>query len=148
MSQAEDYIGFYEGELACLSNFSSFVVDWRGRRWPTAEHAYQAAKFLDHRPDIVAEIAAAPSAYAARQLAQQYKTDIAPGFPTQKVVVMEDICRHKLQQHLYIQQQLRATGDMVLIKDLALDDFWGWGPDHAGANQLGKIWMRLRDELQ
>ena len=27
------------------------------------------------------------------------------------------------------------------------DAFWGWGADHAGRNELGEIWMRLRGEL-
>ena len=28
------------------------------------------------------------------------------------------------------------------------DDFWGWGPDHKGRNELGKALMSLRDELR
>lgn len=39
-------VGFYPREFYVLSNFASFQVDWRGRRWMTSEHAYQAAHFL------------------------------------------------------------------------------------------------------
>lgn len=60
---------------------------------------------------------------------------------------MEDICRHKLDQHPYIQEKLRQTADWILVEDSPKDSFWGWGPDRTGRNELGKIWMRLRDEL-
>lgn len=60
---------------------------------------------------------------------------------------MEDICRHKLQQNQYVYDKLLLTGDMEIIEDSTKDSFWGWGPDRKGENQLGKIWMRLRDEI-
>ena len=61
---------------------------------------------------------------------------------------MEDICRYKLEQHPYIQKKLLETGDLLIVEDLPKDSFWGWGPNRDGENQLGKIWMRLRDELK
>jgi predicted NAD-dependent protein-ADP-ribosyltransferase YbiA (DUF1768 family) len=41
---------FYESQHYYLSNFSAFAVEWRGRVWPTSEHAYHASKFLDVAP--------------------------------------------------------------------------------------------------
>jgi hypothetical protein len=51
-------------------------------------------------------------------------------------------------QHEYIQQKLFETGDLLIVEDSPKDGFWGWGPQRDGRNELGKIWMRLRDELR
>jgi hypothetical protein len=34
-----------------------------------------------------------------------------------------------------------------LIENSWRDDFWGWGPNRDGKNQLGKLWMEIRSEL-
>lgn len=28
------------------------------------------------------------------------------------------------------------------------DSYWGWGPDRKGQNVLGRLWMRVREELR
>ncbi len=38
--------------------------------------------------------------------------------------------------------------DLDIVEDSPKDDFWGWGPNRDGRNELGKIWMRLRSELR
>jgi len=60
---------------------------------------------------------------------------------------MEDILRHKLAQHPYVQKQLRESGGAELIEDSPKDAFWGRGPDWTGKNHLGKLWMKLRSEM-
>ena len=49
-------IGFYEREFYVFSNFASFQVEWRGRKWLTSEHAYQAAHFLETAPALAEQI--------------------------------------------------------------------------------------------
>jgi predicted NAD-dependent protein-ADP-ribosyltransferase YbiA (DUF1768 family) len=61
---------------------------------------------------------------------------------------MEEIIRAKLSQHYYVQQQLLESGDSKIIEDSPKGSFWGWGPDRQGRNELGKIWMKLRNELR
>ena len=60
---------------------------------------------------------------------------------------MQDILRHKLQQNPYVEKKLRQTGDKKIVEDSPKDNFWGWGAKRDGKNELGKIWMKLRDEL-
>lgn len=142
-----DPVLFYGGEFCFgLSNFASFTVDWRGRMWMTSEHAYQAAKFDD--PAIIDKIHAATSAYAALKLAEQYKDHIRSTWSDEKLSVMEDIIRHKLAQHPYIKRYLLESGDATLVEDSPKDSFWGRGPDWKGQNHLGRLWMKLRSELQ
>lgn len=141
-----EVIGFYEREYYCFSNFSSFTVEWRGEVWMTGEHAYQAAKF-DHEPDIQQQIREASSAHDAKRIAGLNNHKVSAEFHEQKVELMEAIVRNKLYQHPYIQKKLRETGDQTIVEDSPKDAFWGWGPMRDGENELGKIWMRLRDEL-
>ena len=61
---------------------------------------------------------------------------------------MLEICRHKLQQNPYVRRKLLQTNDEYLVEDSPVDGFWGWGADKKGRNELGKVWMKLREELR
>lgn len=129
-----------------FSNFSAFAVEWEGVVWPTSEHAYQAAKFTD--PEIASRIQNALSAHDAKKIAHRFEDKMRPDWDDIKVVVMERILVQKLLQHPYIQRKLLETGDMEIVEDSPTDSFWGRGPDWKGENNLGKIWMKLREELR
>lgn len=148
LSMDANPIGFYEREFYPFSNFSSFAVQWRGKLWPTSEHAYQAAHFFDTAPQLVEEIQACPSAHEAEKLAKANSDKLPANWSKIKIEIMEDICRHKLLQHAYIKRKLLQTDDFLLAEDSPKDSFWGWGADHKGRNELGKVWMRLRDWLR
>lgn len=138
---------FYEREFYPFSNFSSFQVEWQHRLWPTSEHAYQAARYIDVRPDYVEKIAAMRSAHEAFAFMRDHRIDQRPDWENEKRDTMKDIVRHKLGQHAYIQHKLLQTGSAVIVEDSPVDSYWGWGPDRQGRNELGTIWMELREEL-
>jgi ribA/ribD-fused uncharacterized protein len=142
-----EVVGFYPREFYTFDNFSSFQVIWRGVRWATSEHAYQASHFFDTAPELAEQIRNAMSAHDAYKLAKA-NSDKAPNdWDDIKVGIMEEIVRCKLEQHHYIQEKLRQTGDVLIVEDSPKDDFWGWGPNRNGRNELGKIWMRLRKAM-
>lgn len=141
-------IGFYEREFYCFSNFSSFAVEWRGRLWQTSEHAYQAAKFFDTAPELVEEIFNSHSAHEAKKIAERNVDKVPADWLEVKSAIMEDICSHKLEQHSYVKKKLLQTENLEIVEDSPKDDFWGWGPERNGLNELGKIWMRLRERLK
>jgi len=87
------------------------------------------------------------SAHDALKIAIQYQARLRPTWDAEKRDVMKDICRHKLQQHLYIEKTLRKSGDRKLIEDSPKDGIWGRGHGWQGKNWLGEIWMELRAEL-
>ena len=64
---------------------------------------------------------------------------------------MEDICRAKLAQHEDVQKVLRESGNLLIVKHITTgpkaDGFWDDGEDGAGRNEVGNIWMRLRQEI-
>lgn len=138
---------FYEKEFFMFSNFSAFSVEYDGDVYPTAEHAYQAAKFHPLHGEIRDRIKSARSPYEAKKIAHAFDTDMRDDWEDVKIEIMEDIVWVKLSQHPHIQQKLFQTGKRTIIEDSHEDAFWGWGPDKEGENNLGKIWMRLRKRM-
>ena len=47
-----------------------------------------------------------------------------------------------------MKKKLLQTKDYLIVEDSPKDPFWGWGPNRDGNNQLGKLWMKLREELK
>ena len=43
---------------------------------------------------------------------------------------------------------LLDTGDQLIIENSAYQHFWGIGRDQRGENQLGNIWMDVRQKLR
>ncbi len=145
MENHEDKVCFYEREFYPLSSFSSFMVEWKGVLYMTAEHAYHTEKFID--PEIIEKIKNTRSAHDAFKLAREYADKVRPDWFDIRVDVMEQIVRAKVAQHPYVKKKLLETGDREIVEDSWRDDFWGWGPNKDGQNQLGKIWMRVRSDL-
>jgi len=142
-----DIVGFYEREFYVFSNFSCFEVEWKGRIWKTSEHAYQASHFFETAPELVEEIFNAKSAHDAFKIAKTNADKAPKNWEEIKVGIMEDIVRHKLEQNPYVMHKLIQTGDKLIVEDSPEDDCWGWGPNRDGRNELGKIWMKLREEI-
>ncbi len=142
----EDKILFYESKYYMFSNFSSFAVEWRGVVWMTSEHAYQAAKFEDS--EIIEKVKQARSAYDAKTIARSNDDKKIKNFTEIKIGIMEDILRAKLAQHNCVRDALIETGNREIVENSHRDAFWGRGPDWQGRNELGKVWMKLRSEIQ
>lgn len=142
-----DVIGFYPREFYCLDNFSSFKVEWDGYLYASLEEAYQTAKFLKSAPEIAEEIKKSHSAHEAQKIAFANKDKVRSDWQEVKLTIMEELLRKKLQQNLYVKQKLLQTKDYIIVEDSPKDNFWGWGKDRTGENHLGKLWMKLRDEL-
>jgi ribA/ribD-fused uncharacterized protein len=143
-------IYFYKADqpYGCFSNFSAHSVELAGRSWLTAEHYYQAQKFLGSDRDLFDRIHAAPTPEAAAKLGRSHTHAYRPDWEQSKLAVMGEVVRDKFQRHRDIQQILIATGDCLLIEDSPVDYFWGCGADRTGANHLGQILMCVRDELR
>ncbi len=142
----EDKILFLGGGWKCFSNFSSYEVDIWGRKFKTSEHAYQYKKF-EHDEEVREKIFSSSSAYDSKILSQEFKDRQALDWESKRVDVMEEIVRAKLAQHPHILKKLKETGDKEIIENSPDDYFWGWGADHSGQNIHGKIWMKLREEV-
>lgn len=142
----EKQIFFYEQEFYVFSNFSSFNLLWKGETWMTSEHAYHSEKFDD--PKILKELRNTLSAHDAMKLAYANRDKYRKDWDKIRLGTMKDILRAKVEQHPYVKKKLLESGDKELIENSWRDDFWGWGPNKNGQNQLGKLWMKIRAEYQ
>lgn len=139
-------IHFYTPKFYALNNFSAHIIDFDGQLYPTSEHAYQAAKCTD--PTGREAIRAARSPLQAKILANEiYVATKDPHWETKKVAVVEEILRAKLGQHLEVREALQESGQEEIVENSPTDYFWGEGADGSGLNTLGKLWMKLRNEM-
>ena len=139
-------VRFFSSPYEPLNNWSAHQVRIWDKIFATAEHAYQFKKF-DMTDDNVAErVANAASPWAAYQVAQQYKAKKRDDWEELKLSIMHEIITAKAAQHRDVQERLKQTAGRTIIEDSPSDSFWGCGPDGLGENNLGKIWMDVRDK--
>jgi ribA/ribD-fused uncharacterized protein len=135
-------ISEFSGKYRFLSNFYPSVVRFEGMNYPTVEHAFQAAKTAD--PDERANIYYAASPGQAKRLGRQVA--LRDDWEDVKLTIMLDLLRSKFA-HRGIRAQLAATGERELIEG----NYWGdtfWGVcEGKGENHLGKLLMKVRDEI-
>lgn len=138
---------FYEPEFYMLSNFSAHAIVFDGIFYPTAEHAYQAQKFDQQhiRVFISKEFSPHTAKNVAHAFPEVYRKDWCQEL---KLDVMGKILRKKLLTHNEVRGALLKTGQREIIENSPTDSFWGWGPDRQGQNHLGKIWMKIRAEIE
>lgn len=144
----DDVIGFYPREFYCLDNFSSFKVKYDGYLYSSVEEAYQALGFKDSAPEIYQKIINCYSAHESQKIAYANRDKRRDDWDEIKVSLMETLLRHKIEQNPYVRKKLLETKNYTIVEDSPKDSFWGWGIDRKGNNQLGKLWMKLRDEIK
>ena len=146
-------IGKFRDQYSFLSNFyyCPIIIDlgWLECQYPTAEHAFQAAKATneaDHRHVLLS----GTPGQAKRRGRRIKKRD---NWDEVKDDVMNTVVRAKFANDT-LKQQLLAT-DKQLLKEGNTwhDNYWGncacqKCEDKPGENVLGKILMKIRRELK
>lgn len=113
--------------------------------WPTAEHAYQAAKSTSGLEKEQIRLASSPS--IAKQLGRQIQY-MRPDWDEVKLSIMKSIVFEKFQSDESLASLLLNTGNLRLIEG----NYWGdtfWGVCNGkGRNELGKILMDCRQQIR
>lgn len=143
--ETDDAIYFYTPVFYVFDNFSAHTVEIWGKRFQTAEHAYQWKKFSDSNLEIADQIFSSPSPDEVKKISDAHKGEISQGFHDSKIQVMEEILRAKATQHEKVRIALKESKRKTIIENSPTDSFWGVGPDGKGENALGKLWMKVRD---
>ncbi|TXH11787.1 MAG: NADAR family protein [Spirochaetes bacterium] len=136
-------IDSFEGEYSWLSNFHPVEVKLGGEKYPSVEHAYQAAKTND--PEERREIKLLKKASLAKSKGK--RVTMRKDWERVKLEVMENLLRQKFEDPT-LRSQLLATGTEELVEG----NWWGdvfWGVCRGeGKNHLGRLLMKVRTELQ
>jgi ribA/ribD-fused uncharacterized protein len=116
-----------------------------GITYPTAEHAYQAAKFKDK--SIKLKIAGLdPSEVKEARRIGRKSVGINPDWDSIREGVMTRILEQKFSNTV-LGDRLAKTGNADLVLEGG-DDFWGVGKIGCGDNVLGAILGYVREGLQ
>lgn len=137
-------IDSFHGERRFLSNFYPTLVHYDGLNYPTAEHAYQAAKSTDNHHRLA--ILGIESPGKVKRYGRGIK--LRHDWEFKKVSIMYDIVFSKFYLNHNLALILRDTGKQELVEGNNWGDtFWGVC-NGEGQNWLGKILMNVRSYYQ
>lgn len=138
----EKAIRQFRGDFFFLSNFYNCPVAYKQLTYTNNEAAFQAQKCVSDA-ERIQFTKLSPS--EAKRLGR--RVSLRKDWEDVKVSIMEEVVRAKFTQNAELADKLLATGDAHLEEG----NTWGdrvWGTVNGiGANQLGIILMKIRDEI-
>lgn len=143
----DEIIGFYPREFYPLDNFSSFKVKVNGYLYSSLEEAFQSMLFLPDHKEISEQIKNSYSAHEAQKIMHENINKVKYS-NKEKLVLMEKLLRLKIEQNPYVLKKLLETKNYTIMEDSPKDNYWGCGINREGENNLGKLWMKLREEYK
>ena len=139
----EDEITKFRGEYFFLSNFYDTAILFKGQIYQNAESAFQSAK-CENKIDRMWFMNL--SGKEAKRLGK--KIELREDWEEVKEDIMYRVVYEKFRQNTYLKKKLLKTGDTEICEE----NFWGdteWGVcNGVGQNKLGKILMKVREELR
>lgn len=136
-------IDSFRGKHYFLSNFYENPVEYDGFTFKNNEAAFQAMKVLDRGKR--AEFASCDASEAKRK---GRRVKLRKDWEEIKDQLMYEICLSKFNQNEDLRRKLLETGSAILIEGNTWGDIY-WGVSGGrGQNKLGKILMRIREEIK
>ncbi len=135
-----------------FSPYTAHAIELEGQVYPTVEHAYQCQRYTDQK--IIDEIRMARSPVLAWQVSSKYKHLQISEFKESnyKRAMMKKLMKLRALQHEEVRKALLDSGEQKIVKHILTyppgDGFWDDGEDGKGQNEMGKIWMEIREELK
>ncbi len=154
----DHFVWFYKKEENPLTEFLGNFMPCRIRLWGEyefrcAEAAFQAAKFAEE-PDLMRRFQNLDGEAAWRlgqQLSRHWSRANHDAWRQRSTAVMREVVYAKFNQNPDLKALLLATGNAYLVEHIprkGRDAFWGDDSDGTGQNQLGRICMSVRGNLQ
>lgn len=139
----QEMINSFLGKYYYLSNFYPCAIEYKGITYQNNEAAFQAQKVI--KPED-RKMFAKLDPSAAKQLGR--RVTLRDDWEAIKDTVMYEVCLAKFSQNQELMDRLLKTGS----RHLEEGNTWGdkvWGTVNGeGENRLGKILMRVREELR
>lgn len=136
-------INSFRGQYYFLSNFYDAKVEWDENTYLNNEAAFQSAKLIDkEKRSSFSHLD--PS--SAKRKGRRVK--LRDDWEKVKFDIMYEIVKCKFEQNIDLKDKLLSTGEQELVES----NSWGdkiWGKvNGVGQNNLGKILMKVREELR
>jgi N-glycosidase YbiA len=151
-----------------LGNMSPYIVRYEGQLYKTAEALFQCMRYAGF-PEVQQEIRDQKSPMSAKMVAKKHKKLIADRDSKEEgerkdLERMRECLLLKLSAHPDLKRRLLGSKDALIIEDCSRRKggsgmFWGMAkietelpdgtrqPRWVGRNELGKLWMTIREEL-
>jgi ribA/ribD-fused uncharacterized protein len=144
-----------------LSNYHEAPVTLDGEVWRSTEFYYQAQK--SQAPEYRAAIRNAKNADHAKGIGSDPRRSrksrkrswfhgrldqLRSDWDQVKLTVMETAVQAKFRQDPQLRALLLATGEAEIVEDSAHDPYWGIGRDGRGENRMGRLLMKVRQEIR
>ena len=141
----------FRGRYFWASNFSSSPLyykigdDEKETLFPTAEHLYQALKYVD-RPSIMKMIAELKTPVEAKKIGNEIKAIPEHLKDSYRIWIMQNVIDLKYELPLY-KAYLLSTKDEYITHDVLHNDQFFGRNNGVGQNHLGMMLMDKRDDL-
>lgn len=142
------YVSVYGpfGPFGALSTFAEVPFFLDGIRYPSAEHFFQAGKFADESRRNAILALTDPAEVKALAWSDEFSPCVRPDWDDVRLTVMYRALVEKFEQSPIARRALSASWPMPILDASVNDSFWGVGPDGNGANHLGRLLERVRDQ--
>ncbi len=139
------YFSMFDQEQAwCRITQKPFTLD--GVLWKTAEHYYQATKFIEG--DYREKVRASESADVAIRLGKAWFKPKRKNWKQHRKTMMSRALYTQCQVYPEMAEAILQTGDQRLVESSQYNYFWGCGRDRRGENQFGQVLMGIRTKLR
>lgn len=138
----------FRGQYFFLSNFYDAPVTYLGLTYQNNEAAFQSAKVIGTKRESQRRAFTHLAPNEAKRKGRHVL--LRPDWEKAKDQVMYEIVKDKFTNNPDLQEKLLATGNAILTEGNTWHDVY-WGYDirqKRGQNKLGKILMRVRQELK
>lgn len=141
-------IEFYKefGELGYLANYANYGFTKDGIYYKTVEHYYQAMKFP--LGEIRENIINAETPKEASCIGRDRNNIRIDNFKKIKNQVMYEGILEKFRQNREIAYRLIETRNEEIAEATIDEYYWGIGKDKTGKNNIGKILVKVREQIK
>jgi ribA/ribD-fused uncharacterized protein len=138
----DDVVKGFFSAYRFLSNYHECKIRYEGFIYGSTEAAYQSSKSLD---TLIREQFTLMKPNESRSNGR--KIQIRPDWDEVRLKVMEDVCRIKFTTNLYLKEMMLETGSRYLEETNHWGDTFFGVCNGVGENNLGKILMKIRSQL-
>ena len=129
-----------------LSSCSPHPILLDDRLWPTVEHYFQAAQFVDE--GLKQQISEEANLVSVKKLGKSWFKKRIDNWKNIRKIYMTRGIYTKCHAHETVRQALLDTGDQYIVENSLYDYYWGAGRDLRGDNQFGQVLMDVRSKLR